>query len=799
MKILYNWLKEFVSIELTPEELAEKLVALGFSVDSIETAGADFEGVRVAEILKIDRHPNADRLSLCDITDGEQRLTVVCGAKNIAVGQKVPFAKAGARLPGGILQKAKIRGVESQGMICAAGELGLKGCQSDGIMVLLPDTVTGSDVSSLFPEKDRVLEVDVMPNRPDCLSHMGMARELAASLGLPLMKPGTARLSCEEACMPVSIREPELCPRYCGMVVRNVAAAMSPAWLAWRLEAMGSRPRNLLVDVTNYVLYELGQPLHAFDTDLLRGQEITVRRALPGERLLTLEEKTLELRPDWLVIADRERPVALAGVMGGLETAVSGKTRNIFLESACFNPVSIRKTSVESGIKTESSHRFERGTDPEAASYACLRAAELITRACSGAAASKLSDTRTAHPERPSMEISAESINSILGTSLPDEKILSCLKTIDPSLGAKDPNCNFTPPSWRRDISTVWDAAEEVARILGYDVIPAAEAPVPMGGSGEPASVMLCEKLRSRLVSSGFCEIYTYDFVSARELASAAFETKRAVRLANPLSCDWEYLRPSLLPGLLRALSHNANRGVNTACLFELATVYDMVGKEPRERLFCAGIMYGTFPAAVFWKKERVSSVDFFHLKAAVSRLLRGFSRVETARPERAPALFHPGLCLEVSRDDSLLGCYGRLHPSAAQAWELKNPDAWIFEFCLDPLSRHAGLDFFSSAPRVSPVSNFPSSWRDISVVLESATPWEKVLAQTLAAAGPSLANTNPVDLYEGKGIPEGFKSLSVRLTFSLPDRTLTDTEVDKSVGRILETLSSSLGAKLRT
>lgn len=803
MRIIYSWLREFIPLELSPEDLSKHLLSIGFEVSGIETLGSSFTGVKVAEILRIDRHPNADKLSLCELSDGSEKVTVVCGAKNIAVGQKVPLARIGARLPEGVLKKARIRGVDSQGMICSAAELGVRGYPSDGILVLPVDSKIGLDASAVLAPADHALEVEILPNRPDCLSHLGLARELSAYFRLPLRRPEARPALTEDDSVPVTIEEISRCRRYAGLAIRNVKAVPSPAWLASRLEAMNTKPRNILVDVTNYVLYETGQPLHAFDIDTLKGPEIRVRFSRAGESFSALDGRSLPLGPGTLVIADRERPVALAGIIGGAGTSVSDKTTNIFLESAFFSPGVIRKASKHLGIRTEASYRFERGTDIEAVIPACRRAADLILQACQGSRASRLSDNLHAGPGPAPIEVTAAKVNSILGTDLSDKNIFSCLKAIQPETKDAGQPWLFTPPSHRKDLETVWDMADEVARFSGYGVISDEPSPVRLMKSRELPAAVTADKLRKRISSLGFCEVYNYDFISKKDLRDCGLDDQLRMNhspifLANPISSDWECLRPSLLPGLIKNLRHNLHRGAHSARIFEIGNVYDRLGGEAREQLHCAGLLFGQYPGPLFWKKEQTKPLDFFHLKGVVSSALKNFKQAAHAEPGTPPDAFHPKICLELLCDRSHMGWYGKLHPAAAAAFEMKNPDIWIFEFSLEPLARLEDPDFFASARKLEAVSSFPSAWRDLSIVVDSGTPWEKVLKSSLEASGPELACAELADLYEGKGIPEGMKSLTVRLTFCRKDRTLTDSEIDGAVNKILEKLSSSLGARLR-
>ncbi len=803
MLILYSWLKEFIDLKLSPEDLAKHFVTIGFEVASMRRTGASFTGVRVAEIQKICKHPNADKLSLCEVNDGAGYVTVVCGAKNIAVGQKVPLAREGAKLPGGILKKAKIRGIESEGMICSASELGLENTKSEGIMVLDPHLRTGSEASDFIAAGDCLFDLEILPNRSDCLSHMGIARELCIYFGLPLRKPALKNTAGKDYCIPINVENYELCRRYCALIVKNVKAVVSPPWLTARIEAMGAKPRNILVDTSNYVLYELGQPLHVFDMDVLEGPEIKVRPAQNGEKLLTLEGSEITLSGDSLIIADIKNPIALAGIMGGLKTAVSEKTSNALIESAVFNPASIHRTSKHFGIKTESSYRFERGVDPETADYACRRAAEIIAQACAEAGLnpeiSKLLDKYPSPPMPSSITITPERINSLLGTNFTGEKIFSVLKNIQPSIPATPPPWTFTPPPHRKDLENPCDLAEETARLAGYDIIPGNSANMRIMRSHILPSFCTAAKIKRKLTNLGLSEIYTYDFISEKDILNSGFTQNTDTQLANPISPDWEYLRPSLAPGLLRALLYNLHRGQESVCIFETGAVYGREADEIRERTNCAGLLYGRYPLKPHWDSGKTAELDFFHLKGVINCALDGFKGFEILGISSPPEILHPGLCMNISKNSKAIGWLGKIHPLAAEKWAIKNPNIWLFEFNIDALSQTESADFFSSASKAKPASQFPSAWRDISILLDCAVKWSEIEPVVKECPCGRLSDARLIDLYEGKNLPAGMKSLTIRLYFRLFDRTLTDKEIDESVNMILERLSKAHNAKLRT
>jgi len=652
MKILYSWLKDFIDINMPPEELAKKLVSIGIEVASVEKTGANFTGVCVAEIQKIDVHPNADKLHLVDVNDGTSVMTVVCGAQNIAVGQRVPLAKVGAKLPDGELKKAKIRGVESNGMLCSTDELKLPDDGVDGIFLLPKDAPLGTDVAKMFGEPDCALDLEIVPNRPDLLSHFGIARELSVALGLPLRQPKCAQLKGQGEALKITIENPADCQRYCGRVLKNLRPAQSPDWLKRRLLAMGTNPKNALVDVTNYILYEMGQPLHAFDLAKLEGGEINVRRAREGEKFMTLDNKEIALDPGVLVIADRNRPVALAGVIGGLYSGIADDTSSVFLESACFNPPLVHVTARRFASRTEASKRFEGGVNPEAVELACRRAAELIMEIC-GRPQEDMSEVRDVYPVKyapKAVEFTPEQINRILGTALPDEKIKAVAAPLSSGLDTASLPWKFLVPPHRRDIETRWDIAEDVVRFAGYDCVPASDTPCRLPGQEMPAVVEDVELAREELTALGFSEVMSYDLISSAEFALLGGDEKSQPSLLNPLSDEWKLLRPSLLPSLLRAFGYNERRGVRTAMLYEAGKVYSYVNGHPAEKLGVAGLMAGSYPADLFWRQGEMKETGFAHIKGAAERLLARFPgcKIDISTGGKAPSFMHPKLYAEV-------------------------------------------------------------------------------------------------------------------------------------------------------
>ncbi|MCX5796485.1 MAG: phenylalanine--tRNA ligase subunit beta [Elusimicrobia bacterium] len=799
MKISYSWLKEFLPLDLPAQDLAARLPLLGFEVASVETRGPAFTGVVVGAVLSKDKHPNADRLSLCVVEVGDEKYSVVCGAPNVAAGQKIALARVGAVLPGGFkIERSKIRGVESQGMICSRKELGL-GEEAAGIWVLEPSAQIGSDVAAGLGETDSILELEITPNRADCLSHLGLARELSAYLRIPLRpRPAPALPAGSLPCLDVRVEAPAACPRYVGRSFEGLAIGASPGWLAAKLEAVGLRPINALVDITNYLLMDVGQPMHAFDADKLEGS-IRVRFAEAGETITALDEKQYSLTERCLVIADGKKPVAIAGVMGGLHTGVTEKTKRAFLESAYFDPPTVRRTSQALRLKSDSSHRFERGTDPEAAGTASLRATELILKLCGrGAQVSEPLDRRAAAAAPAPITVTSARINSILGSAFAAGSVESALKSISAAFEQQGDVIRFTAPSYRHDLATVWDLAEEVARLAGYDEIPYRLPAAALEPSLSLPAQSAADRARRRLAALGLCEAYNYDFISDKFAAQARLKTP-LLRVKNPLSEEYANLRPTLLVGLLGNARRNLNSGAEEVRLFELGKAYVPSGKGAAETAQAAGLLLG--PAARHWTAPRGRRLDFYDAKGVVEELLAGLPALDwlpLSDPDagRAPAdsLFHPRASLRLRHPTGALGTVGLLHPVVARAWDLEREQAALFELDLDLIARLEG-----SMTKFAAFSVFPGSSRDLSFLVASSVRFGEVLAAVRSAGAAGLRAVELVDKFTGQGVPEGRQSLTVRLSFGLADRTLKDAEVSAAVERILAGLQGKLGAVLRS
>lgn len=797
MKVSYNWLKEHLPLDISATELSAHLLKIGFEVAGHERLGPTFTGVVVGKVVSKDKHPNADKLSVCVVDDGATKRTVVCGAPNVDAGQTVAYARPGAVLPGNFkIEGRKLRGVESQGMICSRAELGLPK-DVDGIWVMGEGPALGTDVGSLLGPADDILEVEVTTNRPDCLSHRGLARELAAYFRKELKPLGGGMVESAKASFPVTVEDPEACPFYGGRLIEGVTVGESPAWLKTKLESIGLRPINSVADITNYVLHDIGQPLHAFDADKLNGSKIIVRRSKKGEKLLALDHKTYDLPEGLLVIADGEKPVALAGVMGGEESAVTTATKRVILEGAFFNPVEARKSSQKTRLRSDSSYRFERGTDPEAPRAAADRAAALILQIAGGSAA-KPFEVAARIPARKAIQASVGKINAVLGADFADLAVMQALGAIG-DVNGNGGEFMYTAPSWRHDLYTANDLAEEVGRFLGYDNIPYRMAPMAARAARLTPVEAESRRVRTRLAGMGLWEAYNYDLVSEKTLLACRLSAEGQPRVAQPLSEDWAVMRNSLLPGLLKNAQYNLSRGADAVRFFELGKSYAIRGKEVDETWRVAGVLLGPVLDAR-WQAARTPRASFYDGKAIVEDLLERAGPIAWAKLSEAGAgktpsdpLFHPTNTLRAVINGTPVATVGWLHPRVARAHDLEREGAVVFDANLDWL---AGRE--SAPPRFEDFSALPTSRRDLALVLDKAVPYARLEAVIRGCLVPELQSVLLFDVYEGKNLPEGKISLAIRLTFGRFDRTLTDAEVGAAVERIVAALAKELGASLR-
>jgi phenylalanyl-tRNA synthetase beta chain len=794
MRLSLNWLADFVDLTLEAPALADRLTMAGLEVEAVEQVTPEFSGVVVGRVLNVDRHPQADRLQVAEVTTGTQTYRVVCGAPNLQAGVLYPFAPIGATLAGGRpIKAAKLRGVLSEGMLLAEDELGLSP-DHVGLMEIPQDLPLGRDFAESLDLADVVLEVAVTANRPDCLSVLGLAREVAALLDQPLRHPEVHVPPAPEPGVQarVTILDPVHCPRYAARLLTGLTVKPSPFWLRRRLQVAGLRAINNLVDVTNYVLLEFGQPLHAFDFARLTGGEIVVRLPRKGEHsFTTLDGAERQLDSETLLICDAQQPVALAGIMGGLDSEVTAATTQVLIESAYFNPRTIRRTGKRLGLSTEASYRFERGVDPEGVIHALERATQLMGQVGGGAVAAARLDEYPGPIQHPRLNLRVSRANQVLGTDFSSEQMLNLLRRLHlPALALDPENLVLQVPSFRGDLEREEDLIEEIARLAGYDAIPVT---LPRGVVATPRpgpEVRLLTAARELLQGLGFFEVITYAFQSDRlgNLIAAA-ETPR-LRLANPLSEEQAVMRASLLPGLLDTLRRNTLKQNLDVRLFEISKVFNPRSGEdlPQEEHWLTGLMYGA-REEVAWNTSR-DKVDFFDLKGAVETLLDGLLIPElTFSPENLPGYLCHGARLFSGNLE--LGVLGQLQPDLGDRLDLEGE---IYAFNLN----FAALCQGSVPPLFAPLPRYPAVYRDIALVLPERIPAARV-AQALYAHGrPWLVEARLFDVYSGDPVPPGKRSLAFRLSYRDPERTLTDDLVNSHHQALVAALEKDLGAELR-
>ncbi|ADO71916.1 phenylalanine--tRNA ligase subunit beta [Stigmatella aurantiaca] len=801
MKISVKWLGDYVALPAV-EELARKLTAAGLEIEGMERPGEALQGVVVAQIRESVQHPNADKLSVTQVdAGGPQLLQVVCGAKNFKVGDKVPLATVGTKLPNGVeIKQAALRGVDSHGMLCSSKELGLSE-ESSGLLILPAGLKPGLPIASALGLDDVVLEVNVTPNRPDALSHLGVAREVGVVTGVAFRPPEPKLSEAGGATadkVKVRIEDPVRCPRYAARVVENVTIQPSPQWLQDRLKACGVRAINNVVDVTNYVNLEYGQPLHAFDLDKVAGQEIVIRCARPGEKIRTLDGKERTLDADDLAICDRDRAQAIAGVMGGADSEVTGGTKRIVLESANFLASSVRRSSKRHGLHTEASHRFERGADLDAVGPAIDRAAQLIAELSGGTVASGRVDVYPGQKPARRVTLRFARVEKVLGTAVPEGECRRILGALG-FRGVEDGSAQatFEVPRARVDVEREEDLLEEIARVFGYDNIPAR---LPRGVAElapEPPQAEAERRLRQALSGAGLNEVVNYSFVAPRNLEVLGGKDAPVV-LVNPLSVEQSVMRTSLLPGLLENLSRSVRHQVERVAIHETGRAYVRdpeggQGQRPatREVSRVAGLVWGLRSGRTWTQKD--ARMDFYDAKGAVEAVLHGL-RVVGARfePAEAPA-WHPRACAQVLlADGTVLGHVGELHPRVTKALELPQ-GVFAFELDTEPLYAAAQL-----APAYHALPRFPAVLRDLAVVVPVELRNDEVRRVILEVGGTLVEDALIFDVYTGKPIPEGKKNLAYAIRYRSQERTLTDGEVGEAHQRIISEVNQRLGGALR-
>jgi len=788
MIISEQWLREWVNPPLSASELADQLTMAGLEVDALDAAAEAFSGVIVAEILEAEQHPDADKLRVCKVSTGASTVQIVCGAPNARSGLKAPLAQVGAVLPGDFkIKKAKLRGVESQGMLCAESELTISD-EAAGLMELPADAPVGEDLRSYLGLDDHIIEIGLTPNRADCLSIAGIARDLAALNELTACEVAIEPVSpTSTRQFPVQVVANDKCPRYVGRVIENVDLSQeTPREIVERLRRAGLRSIDPVVDGTNYVMLELGQPLHAFDLDTL-AEEIVVRNAQAGEVMVLLDGSEVSLTEDTLLIADRTRPLAMAGIMGGENSGVSASTRHIFLESAFFSPTPMAGKARQYGLHTDASHRYERGVDPELQHKAIERATALLLSIVGGQAGPITDVTSNAHlPQAATITLRASRIQRVLGFSMDPARVEAILTNLGFGMTTQgDGEWLCHAPSWRFDMEQEVDLIEELARIHGYNALPVSRIHGDVAGSEQPENKRALSHVRRLLVGRGFQEAITYSFISP-ELQTRFDPQVSPVALKNPISADLSVMRTSLLPGLLSATAHNAKRQLSRVRLFETGLCFlpgDPIKQEARLGLVMMGPR-----APENWANEGTKT-DFFDMKGEVEQLLHVAADTAVFRPCTWPGL-HDGQTAEIVIGGQIVGILGAIHPVTAEAMDLP-PATYVAELQLSAVTA-------SCLPAYVEISRFPETRRDIAVVLNAETPAAAVEDVVRQAAGPALADLRIFDVYAGQGIEPGHKSLALGLTFRDQSRTLDDFEITSVMTQVIDSLQEKLNAKLR-
>jgi phenylalanyl-tRNA synthetase beta chain len=794
LKVTIDWLKKYVDFSQSPDEIAHALTMLGLEVDSIRQVSFDFEKVIVGKIVDIKKHQQKDNLSICKVDIGKKTLSLVCGAPNVEIGIKVPVALVGAKLPGNFVVKtANIHGYDSPGMICSEAELGLSH-QGEVIMVLNDKAEIGHDLKKVLGKGEVVIEIDLTPNRPDCLGVIGIAREIGAlnrsSIEKPAIRLSESTSKQISEVIEVVIKNPESCPRYVARYIEGIKVAPSPRWLVEKLEAVGLRTINNVVDVTNFVMLETGQPLHAFDYDLLEDQKIIVRHAKTGEKFTTLDEKEHLLTDTSLLICDGRKAVALAGIMGGLNSEISNQTTNILLESAYFDTVNTRKTAKSLGISTDSSQRFERGVDPEGQIYAIERATQLIYELAGGKVAQGYIDCYPNPIPKRNVELRVDRVNHLLGTSIGSEEIVDILNRLEFKTKIENNIIHVAVPSFRVDIEREVDLIEEVARIYGFDRIN--EATYSDIHLIQPNNKLekFTQLLRDILFGMGYNEVLTLSLI--RRKWAEQFSEYPSIQLRNPISEELGTLRTSLVPGLLQIVKWNKNRYLNDQKLFEIGNIFywlDNKHTSHHEKQKISLVRTGNASSKNWIEQERSST--FYDLKGDIFSIL---DRLKIININFKPCTlkYLDGRAIELFIDDKNLGYIGALSSEMLNTLDVED-DIFIAE-----LDYQTIFEKFVWDKKVQPIPKFPAIRRDLSILIEQQIPVAEVEKVIWQSGGKFLKSVNLFDFYKGKQVAQNQKSLAFTLNFYSIERTLTEKEVDSDVESIIENLKTKLSAQLR-
>ncbi|NUN70359.1 MAG: phenylalanine--tRNA ligase subunit beta [Bacteroidetes bacterium] len=810
MRISFKWLQQYVELNASIEDVAATLTRLGLEVESIELQGKGLEGFRVAEVLEVKKHPNADRLKVCSVLPaaGQEPLQIVCGAPNVAAGQKVILGVAGTTVPHNqhdpegkpfVLNNATIRGVESKGMLCSGKELGISD-DGSGIMVLDPSAVPGTLLTQHLGLDDCSLEIGITPNRPDCLSHIGIARDLAAAYGVALKMPnGTLN---EDATRPVTaVTSVEVlnaadCPRYTARVITNVTVKESPEWMKQALTAAGLRPINNVVDVTNYVMLEYGQPLHAFDMDRLEGKRIVVRSAAAGEVFETLDGKKHTLSGTELMICDAARAVAIGGVMGGANSEISPSTTNVLLESAYFLPTSVRKTAKRLGISTDASYRFERGIDPNMTQHASDRAAQLLAELTGGTVAAGIIDVYPSPIQPRTLTVRVNRVNAMLGTELSADVVRRLLTSIGIAIKEEATSGTFTCsiPTFRPDIEQEIDLIEEVARLHGYDNIENKSSGEVVFTAPDLREQRVTE-LRRWLESNGVSEIITNSLIDRN---SAALFSRDLVSVRNPLSAELEVLRPSMLATMLQTVAHNFNHSAERVHLYEIGTVFAAAGGTGfqhyvpgvGERSVLGICLSGDAHSLTWHEKQR--KVDIFDIKGLVTSLLTGIGLDNSNLIYYNAPSSLTEMTIGIEINGSYVGFIGRCRPDILKRYKI-DQDVFYAELDMNSVISEG------RNKRYREYSRFPKVVRDVAFIVNSGVSVASIEQQIRTSGAPAVTSVTLFDVFEGKSVGEGKKSIAFSLTLNATEKTLTDAEIDAVLSSVITSVTDTFGATLRS
>ncbi|GJM12462.1 MAG: phenylalanine--tRNA ligase beta subunit [Pseudohongiella sp.] len=789
-----QWLREWVSPQFETQQLIDELTMAGLEVDGSAPVARKFSGIVVALVESVEPHPDADKLSLCSVSDGSESFQVVCGAPNVRSGLKVPFAKLGAEIfespdaKAFKIKKAKIRGVESNGMLCSSEELGLEE-SSDGLLELPEDANIGEDIRSYLSLDDTSIELDLTPNRGDCLGMIGLAREVGviARQDVKALDFQPAKESIVDE-FEVQITAKDACPRYLGRVIRNINLnSESPLWMKEKLRRSGLRSIDPVVDVTNYVLMELGQPLHAFDLAKLEGH-IDVRLAKANEKLELLDGKEVELTPDTLLITDSAKPVALAGIMGGMATAVSDQTQDVFLECAFFAQLAVAGKARAYGMHTDASHRYERGVDHQLQRTAMERATQLLLDICGGEAGPILEATGNL-PESIEVSLKYASISNLLGIQMDEAEVRDILSRLGFGLTVvDDATLSVSVPSYRFDVSIEADLIEELARIYGYNNLPQTGGLGNQSLGSKPESHIELGQIRAQLVALGYQEVITYSFIEP-SLAELLFPDQPGVKLQNPISADMAVMRSSILPGLISTLKYNENRQTDRLRIFETGLVFQQKGEEIEQRVMLAGLVSGS-KMPENWSNNK-ELTDFYDLKGDIELLLAlglepdryGFSTAEYA-------CLHSGQCASVEKDGVSIGHIGALHPAMQRKLGITG-NCYLFEIELAPLQERL-------LPSAKALSKFPEVSRDLAILIDDKFSSSEILANVRENAGENLSDLRIFDVYQGDAVAKDKKSIALGLTWQHPSRTLSEDDVNAIISKCVNGLQDKFNANLR-